>query len=179
MNYSFDFVLLQTLERCPDFETADAVNPLFYLFHTYDMKHVLGVRQFQLIRDLRNNFQQKCTKSLPNSGFSKTFSHDLSLVSMNADFDNQKTLDNKDIIDPSKLRKMNKMTDFDINYFKVLSNSVQTIVKQFGHISKAKNFWELVSNQMKQNGYKDMDPFTASNVFTEYISDYYALVLNS
>lgn len=97
---------------------------------------------------------------------------------MNANFENQKKLKNKCFIDRAKLRKMAKMTDYDCNWFKSLAKCVDRVVEICGHVSIIRQFWDLVSFQMKNSGYEDSDAFTTRNKFTEYINDYYSLVID-
>ncbi|CAG2176946.1 unnamed protein product [Oppiella nova] len=82
---------------------------------------------------------------------------------------------NKDIVETVKLQKISHLSQSRIQEFKTLANGVKAIVAQFGHSSRLENFWELVCNQMRANGYKNYSVLTTRNVFTEYVCDYYSL----
>ncbi|CAG2108291.1 unnamed protein product [Medioppia subpectinata] len=188
----------KTLNKCPDSETATKVNPMFSALHWFDMKYLVNLCEFNQIRDLRQAFKTKPHHKSKEYGLigAKKFGSNMSLLSNSNDnktcskygsngslASNQtipktktKYQTNKDIVETVKLNKVTNLSKSRINEFKTLANSVQTIVGQFGHCSRVHNFWDLVANQMRANGYDDSAQ-NARNIFTEFVCDYYALVL--
>ncbi|XP_054152460.1 uncharacterized protein LOC128951237 [Oppia nitens] len=204
----------RTLNSCPDLNTANKVNPLFSTFYWFDLKFIVNLREFNEIRDLRQEFNRKLQNSRRfksvsrkypsnvslNISFSvndhkihNRFNSNHSLTSNRSDFDrnyrnnvqanrgrdlayskaSMKTASN----DTGKMKKISNLPKTQIIEFKALAKSITTITGKFGGITKATNFWQLVSNQMFVNGFKHFDSDTCYLIFREFVCDYYGLVL--
>ena len=209
------YLIRQSLDKCPDYDTAAKVNPLFTIFHIFDMKYIISLQEFNVVRDLRDLFSRKLSKFSHNSSLgqrnyssnqslvhrnkfddrsgaksptkqrdlvfrnSAKMSSNLSLHSMSNGFDNKIISKNRSQIDKLKLKNIGlKIDNSLIVSFKALAKCVETISAQFGHVSHNTHYWELVSNQMRANGYKTYWPQDCKQIFTEHVCDYYSLVMS-
>ena len=180
------------------------MNPLFHEFHYFDLKFIINLNEFNAIKELRFLFERKLNPSLKKFSSNqslvpinqleerygtggplkhkdrvfraKNFGSNLSLHSLGNGLEDRLSK-NRSQIDRTKLSKVGeKVNEYIIDSFKGLTKSVETVVQQFGSVSRNRLFWDLVSNQMKANGYKTYTAMTCYSMFTEHVCDYYSLV---
>lgn len=152
--------VIQSLKFCPDFDTASAINPLFDAFHSIDMKPILTLSEYKEISNLKQIFEEKNQRME-------------SLINSTA---TQKMSNHRKAIDGPKMKKLQYLSQSKISWFKMLAESVDGVIKDYGPVSVVTDFWELVAQSMRAKGFKTISYYTCLSAFREYVNDYYGLV---